>query len=130
MALVNPVGPLSIGVGQGDGSVQIWTWDLTTAEPIGTAVQVPEYADRTWSVKSASTGGATLKLEGSNTDVTADYAPMHDAAVPANTSWTGVPQCIATVENPRYARPNLTTVGSGATWTVTLCARRANPLRQ
>lgn len=113
----------------GDGSIIVWQWVLTTADPIGLAVYLPEWADRTWSIVTAAAGAATIKLEGSNTDVTANFATMHDAAIPATSSWTTGPQCVTTVENPLYVRPNLTTVGVGATWTVTLCARRANPMR-
>lgn len=128
MGVAHPTVTASAAV-QGDGSIIIWTWTLTTANPIGTAVALPEWADRTWSLITAAAGAATIKLEGSNTDVTADFATMHDAAVPATSSWTTGPQVIATVENPLYVRPNLTAVGAGATWTVVLCARRANPMR-
>jgi len=114
----------------GDNSIIVWRWTLTTADPIGTAVSLPEWADRTWSVVATAAGAATLRFEGSNTDVTAEFATMHDAAVPATSSWTTGPQCVTTVENPLFVRPNLTTVGVGATWVITLCARRAHPLRQ
>jgi hypothetical protein len=114
---------------QQDGSVRIFQWVLTTADPTGLAVCLPEWADRTWSVSVGAAGAATLKLEGSNTNVTADFATMHDAAVPATSSWASGPQCVNTVENPVFVRPNLTTPGAGATWTITLCARRASPIK-
>lgn len=126
---VNP-SLVSTAMQGGDGSVIVWQWTLTSANPIGEAVMLPEWADRTWSVSVTAAGTATLKFEGSNTNVTADFATMHDAAIPATSSWTTGPQCVTTVENPLYVRPNLTTPGTGATWVITLCARRANPMRQ
>ena len=121
---VTPV--YSSAVGVEDGTVQIWTWTLTTANPIGLAVQVPEWNIHTWSavVAGTTTGSATLALEGSNTDTTADFGAL--SAVAAGTAYTAtaVPFCKTTLEKPRYVRPNLTSVGSGATWVVTLCATR------
>lgn len=130
MAVVNPTGPVQLGVGQADGSVQMWTWVLTSADATGTAVEVPEWADRTWSFSSAATGSATAAIQGSNTNVDADFAAQSNAAGGAAVTTTTVPLCVAVIENPRFVRPKLTTAGTNAAWTITLCARRANPMRQ
>lgn len=130
MAVVNPTGPVQLGVGQADGSVQMWTWVLTTADTTGEAIEIPEWSDRTWSFKSSATGSATAAIQGSNTNVEADFAPQSNAAGNAAITTTSVPICVAVIENPRFARPKLTTAGTAATWTITLCARRANPMRQ
>ena len=115
-------------VGNGDGSIAIWTWTLTTADPTGTAVEIPEYADKTWSF-SGTLGAAVGAIQGANVNTDAVFAAQSNAAGGTALTVNALPACIAMIENPRFVRPKLTTVGSGATWTVTLCARRANPMR-
>ena len=112
-------------VSTGDGSVVLYTWSLTTANPDGAPISAVEWADRTWQV-TGTFGGATLQPQGSNDGV--NWFPLSNAAGGAAVSLT-VASGVATIELPRYVRPNLTTVGVGAVLTATLCARRAQPLR-
>ena len=130
MAVVNPTGPIQLGVGQADGSVQMWTWVLTTADTTGEAIEIPEWANQTWSFKASATGTATAAIQGSNTNVEADFAAQSNLASGTAITTTSVPICVTANENPRFVRPKLTTAGTAATWTITLCARRANPMRQ
>ena len=117
-------------IGRADNSVVSYTWLLTTGDPTGDAAQIPEWADQTWQFGTATDtlGGATGAAQGSNTDVDADYQTLSNAAgaTPATFAAFGLKTVI---ENPRFVRPKLTAIGAGASITVTLIARRANPLR-
>ncbi len=116
---------VSRDLSNGDGSVVLASWSLTTANPTGTGLEWTEWADRTFQV-AGTFGGATLTLEGSNDGT--NWATLSNAA--GGTAATFTTAGIKTViELPRYVRPNLTTVGVGATLTATLVARRANPMR-
>ena len=112
-------------VSTGDGSVILYTWPLTTADPIGSSIQVVEWADRTWQF-TGTFGGATAQLQGSNDNT--NWFNLSNAAGGAAVSLTAAGGA-ATIELPRYVRPNLTTPGAGAVVSATLCARRAQPLR-
>lgn len=111
--------------GNGDGSVILYSWSLTTANASGAAISGAEWADRTWQA-NGTWGGATLALEGSNDGVT--FSPMSNASGGADIAMTSN-DLASTVELPLWVRPNLTTPGAGAAVTVTLLARRATPLR-
>lgn len=117
-------------LGDEDRSVRMATWALTTADPTGTAVEWPEYSDRTWSVAVGTAGGATMEIQGSNTNVEADFVVLSNAAGGAALSMTTQPQCESSIEAPRFTRPKLTVVGAAAVWTVTLIARRGSGMRQ
>lgn len=108
-----------------DGSTRLFTWTLTTADPAGDAVEWPQWVDRTF--QSVGTwGGATLTFQGSNNGT--DWFTMKKAdggAVATHSANDGT----TVIDSPRYARPNLTTPGTGATVVVTMHARRANPMR-
>lgn len=110
-----------------DRSIMVVTWVLTTADPTGDAYQIPEWIDKTWSA-TGTFGGATVEVQGSNTLPDADFIVMSNAAGGAILTFTAL-GCKTMIEGPRYVRPKLTTVGAGASITVTLCARRANPMR-
>ena len=116
-------------VGDEDRSVREATWVLTTADPIGTPVQWPEYGDRTWAVAVGTAGAATLEIQGANTNVEADFVVLSNAAGGTALSFTTQPQCESSIEAPRFARPKLTVVGVGAVWTVVLIARRGSGMR-
>lgn len=123
---------LSTAVGNQDGSLQMWTWNLTTADPTGDAVEVGEWADRTWQFGTAADtlGGAVGAIQGCNSGVSADFASMSNAVGGAAIAPAALGVVATSVELPRYMRPKLTTVGAGAIITVTLFARRANGMRQ
>ena len=112
----------------GDGSIRTATWTLTTADPTGDAVQMPEWADRTWTV-SGTFGGATCSIEGANTNTDALFTTLSNAAGAAALTFAALGTKTA-IELPMNSRPKLTTVGAGATLTVVLVMRRANSMRQ
>jgi hypothetical protein len=112
-------------IGNGDGSLNLYTWALTTANSDGAPVHAAEWADRTWQA-TGTFGGATVAFQGSNDG--SNWFSMTNAAGGAAIALTAAGGA-TTIESPYYVRPNLTVVGSGATITVTLLARRAQPLR-
>lgn len=114
--------------GQEDGSIKIVTWALTTADPTGVGVEIPEWADRTIQF-TGTWGGATAAFQGSNIDTDGLYGNLSNAAGAAAITKTADGAPIAVIELPRYVRPKLTTVGAGASVTATLMLRRANPMR-
>ena len=101
------------------GSSHKWTWALTTADPTGDVVEQPGASDRSVQVVATAAGGAVLVLEGSNDGV--NYQTLHDEiGVALSFSASGMH---AIVENVQYIRPRLSTVGSGAVWSVYMVAR-------
>lgn len=118
-------------IGSCDGSVGMWTWLLTTADPTGDAVEMPEWADRTWQFgKSGDTlGGSVMTVQGANTNTDADFFGLSNAAGAAALTFNAIPSVKTVIELPRFMRPKLTTPGAGASVTVILVARRANPMR-
>lgn len=118
-------------VGDEDRSIKQATWALTTADPTGTAVEWPEYGDRTWSVSVGVAGGSILQIQGSNTNVEADFVVLSSAAGGTDLNFVvATAQCESSIEAPRFARAKLVTPGAGATVTVTLIARRGSGMRQ
>lgn len=112
-------------VSDGGGSILLLSWPLLTATPDGAQMEKVEWADRTWQAVG-TWGGAVLTFQGSN-DGTNWFGLTNAAGGSAATlSANGG---LSTIELPRYVRPNLTTVGVGAAITVSLCARRATPLK-
>lgn len=109
---------------RGDGSVQIHTWALTTADHTGTPLPMAEWNDRSISF-SGTWGGATAVLEGSNDGVY--YCTLRDpAGVALSFTADGLKQVMETVQ---YVRPRLSVVGTGATVSACLLIRRATPMR-
>lgn len=102
--------------------VRLVTWVLTTADPTGNAVSFPQHADICWQA-IGTFGGATVAAQGSNTDVDADFCPMTNVSGGAAATFTalGIKQ---TIERPLFVRPKLTTVGVGASITVTAMLRK------
>lgn len=123
MATVVPT--MTQEIGSGDGSLILFTWALTSSNTDGQLVSSVEWADRTWQA-AGTWGGATLTLQGSNDGT--NWFTLANAAGGAAATLTANGG-MATVELPRYVRPNLTTAGTGAAVTVTALMRRANPLR-
>ena len=123
-------GPIIAGCGDEDGSIKKCTWTLTSADPTGVGVSIPEWSDRTWHVNNGTIGGATLTVESAATDTDADYAACKNAAGGAAIGITAVPGIATNIENSLFIRPRLNPVGSGASVVVTLIARRGNNMRQ
>lgn len=129
--MATPAPTISRQAGTNDGSLFVATWVLTSADTTGVAVELPEWADRTWQVgTSGDSFGATgvCSIQGCHTNVDADFATLSNAAgaTAATFSAAGVKTVI---ELTRYMRPKLTTPGTNASVTVILVARRANPMR-
>lgn len=99
-------------------NVTIHTWNLTTADPTGDAVELPMASDRT--VQFTGTwGSATAILEGSLDNVT--FLGLND---PSSTAISKTADGIeAVLENVRYIRPRLSVVGTGAAVKAVLMSR-------
>lgn len=109
-----------------DGSVFLISWLLTTADNDGAPIDGIEWADRSMLCQSVAWGGATVGLEGSN-DGGAVYVPLADPQGGAISKSANAIEAV--LELTRLMRPRLTTVGTAASITVSIIARRANPLR-
>jgi len=122
-------------MGAQDGSLAVWTWNLTTADPFGTPVEWPEWADVTWHITNTTWGGATLTLQGSNvaapaTGTSADWFTLNNAAGGTALTFTaGANAGCTSIETPRWIRPALTTAGVGAVVRVLLMRRRQTRMR-
>lgn len=123
---------ITFAVSQGDGSIMKATWNLTTADPTGDAISLPEWADRTWQFgKSGDTlGGSVMTVQGCNTGTDADFSGLSNAAGAAALTFNALQSTKTVLELPLYMRPKLTTPGAGAVVTVIMIARRANPMRK
>ncbi|MBK8810768.1 MAG: hypothetical protein IPN69_08570 [Acidobacteria bacterium] len=108
----------------GDGSIIKYTWNLTTADPIGDALAFPAWADRCFTL-TGTWGGATAAIQGSNGS---NYVTLTNGAT-GESATTTVDSVITPFEGVLYVRPNLTVVGVGASVTVIIIARRSSPLR-
>jgi thiamine pyrophosphate-dependent acetolactate synthase large subunit-like protein len=109
----------------GDGSTQMFTWALTTANSDGAPLEWASFSDRTF-MAVGTWGGATMTVEGSNDGT--NWVPLSDAAG-ATDATAAANKAITVVELTRYVRPNLTTPGTGAVVTASIVMRRATPLR-
>lgn len=110
---------------EGDGSVQLITWNLTTADHTGAAINGSRWADRSVIFQSVAWGGATAAVEGSN-----DKSVFIALADPQGTAISKTANAIeAVLELTQWLQPRLTTVGTAAAVTVSIVARRANPMR-
>jgi hypothetical protein len=106
------------------------TWVLTTADPSGAQIAIPEFNEKVWTIGNAAGdafGGATCSLQGVN--ATGDTLVTLNKAAGGATATAAAAATISTIENTLFVAPVLTAVGAGATITVTLLARRANILR-
>lgn len=128
MATVNPTDPtIGTGTASGDNSVRILQWSLTSTNADGAPIRMPEWADITWTF-TGTWGGATAKVQGSADGSTFVTTGLSNAAGGTEAS-ASADKIFTTIERPLYMRPILTTVGAGATITVTAVIRRAQPLR-
>lgn len=96
---------------------ELWTWaNLLTANTDGSPVKSAEHMDVTWQLVAANAGTSTIKLQGSNDGTNWFVLNMAAGGTPA--SFTASGGC-TTLERPVYVRPQITTGGTAADWTVT-----------
>lgn len=124
---------------ENDRSIKKVIWTLTTANPIGLAVALPEWADKTFDIDGTSSGlswggTAVCGLKGGNTG-TSDAVlnpilmSLATGGGAGNATTSAANKLMTVIENPLFVYPELTTVGVGATVRVTLICRRATPMR-
>lgn len=102
----------------GDRSVMLFTWTLTTADHTGDPISWTDWTDR--SVQMAGTwGGATAVLEGANV---ATYLSITDPQGNAISKTADALE--ACTEITRFVRPRLSAVGAGASIVVNLLCRK------
>lgn len=130
-----PVTPTMVRqVPQSDGQDRdfvLATWVLTTANPIGVAINLPDYTNKVWTIGNASGdafGGAVCSLKGVQ-DTSTSTALVLNKASTGLTATSSAIDVVTTLENHLFVFPELTTVGIGATVTVRLLARRLKFLR-
>lgn len=114
-------------IGSADSSAILVTWNLTTADHTGAALEMPEWADRTMQAYGTTWGGATLAIEGSNDGV--NWVSLKSVADVTAIALTADGMALL-LELPRYIRPRLTAVGVGAVVAVTIAIRRPTPMRK
>ncbi len=117
-------GTLIQGFG-GDDVCLLANWALTTADPIGTAVQHPQWHDRVLSVGGGTWGGATMVVEGGNDGV--NYAALKD--VYGNAAQLTADGIIHIQMVPQFMRVRLSVVGVGASIAPKMLIRRPTDLR-
>lgn len=104
----------------GDRSVMMISWDLTTADHTGTAVAWCDWADRSVTFVGTNWGGSTVALEGSNDGTT--WLPIADPQGTAITrTANGIEACL---ELTRFVRARLSTTGTAAVVNATLIMRK------
>lgn len=135
---VTPTFPELVESSTNDRSIMKVVWTLTTANPIGLAVALPEWADKTFDIDGTSAGlawgGAVCGLKGGNTGTSAAVLnpivmSLATGGGASNATTTAANKLMTVIENPLFVYPELTTVGAGATVRVTLICRRATPMR-
>lgn len=103
----------------------IFTWVLTSADPIGDLIELPGWADRSIQSFGTFAGGSVVEAEGSNenpVDPPANFSPLNDHfGTPIAQSVAGLD---GIAENTRVIRPILNPVGVAATITVKIMVRR------
>ena len=122
MAIVTPtVKDLS-----GDGSVQLITWNLTTADHTGASIKSALYSDKTVVFQGAAAwGSATAAVEGGN-----DNSVFLALTDPQGNAISKTADGVEKIEeNTAYLQPRLTTPGTAAAVTVSIVARRPTPMR-
>lgn len=114
-------------IGSADSSALLVTWNLTTADHTGAALEMPEWADRTMQAYGTTWGGARLAIEGSNDGT--NWVSLKSVADVTAIALTADGMALL-LELPRYIRPRLTTVGVAAVIAVTIAIRRPTPMRK
>lgn len=120
-----------IDISEGEGYVKVAQWTLTSADPKGDPIELPEYNDITWTVLSTGTtlGGAVVSVRTGPNTTDADFCQCKNAAGGAAIALNAVATCATSIERSRYIAPYLSTVGAGATVVVHATMRRSNPKR-
>lgn len=103
--------------------VYLVTWPLTTADPTGDAVSLPQCPDMCWQGQSAAWGSATLAAQGSNFNVEADFGAMTNVNGGAAITQTAAAAGKQSIEGPLFIRAKLTAVGSAAVITASVLCR-------
>lgn len=105
-----------------DGICTLYSWTLTSTDVDGAPFADAGAPDIVWQARG-TWGGATLTIQGSNTNTDAHFFTLSNAAGGTAATFTqdGVKQ---TIEVPIYKRPKLTTAGAGASVVVTALVRR------
>lgn len=94
------------------GNSHEFVWDLTTADHTGVACEIPGAPDKCGQFVGSNWGGATAGWEGSNDGVV--FAPITEVDLTATASTSDATGLQTLLDNPRYIRPRLTTVGTAA----------------
>lgn len=109
----------------GDHSVELVSWDLTTANHTGAAIDRVQWADRTVTFVGTNWGGATAILEGSN-----DAATFIGLTDPQGTAISKTGDAVeAVLELTNWMRPRLSVAGTAAVVNVSMVVRRPTPIR-
>lgn len=105
-----------------DGICTLYSWTLTSSNVDGAPFADSGSPDIVWQALG-TWGGATLTIQGSNTNTDANFMTLSNAAGGTAATFTadGLKQ---TIEVPIYKRPKLTTAGAGASVVVTALVRR------
>jgi hypothetical protein len=121
MAIVQPI----FADISGDGSVKKITWNLTTADTTGAAIDWCQWADRSVLFYATTWGTSTAVLEGSN-----DTTNFIGLADPQGTAISKTADAVESVlELTQWVRPRLSVPGTAAVVSVSLVCRRNQPLR-
>lgn len=121
------VTPTFSQVGQGDNSAVLYTWVLTTANPVGVPIDDAHLnLNACYVTASATWGGATLAWQAGNDGSNLYTASNAAGATAATLTANGGMQI---TECGRYRGPTLTVAGSGATVTVLALLTRSQPGR-
>lgn len=101
------------------GAILHASWALTTANADGRGVPVAGFKNFNWQAILGNLGGSVLSFEGSNDGTNWYPLTKVGGSTAATLTASGGAE---TNEHPLYVRPNLSTPGAGAVWTVTLVA--------
>jgi hypothetical protein len=107
----------------GDGSVIKCVWTGLTTNDTGVPFKMVEFADRCVQI-TGTFGGATVNIKGSNDGTNYDFLtdPQGNNIAKTVQSAEAITECM------EYLRPDVSG-GAGTSVTITLVARRNNPMR-
>ena len=112
-------------IGEQDGSVKIISWaQAAVGDLVSDSVELPQWGDRSVQFTATTWGTGSVSLEGSNDGVV--FLPLYD---PNGIVITATANKLEQVlEITRYVRVQWT-IAPTSVGTITLLARRANPMR-
>lgn len=119
MATVTPTVKPNSELAAPKGAIYCASWALTTANADGRGVPVAGFKTFNWQAVATNVGGSVLAFEGSNDGTNWYPLTKVGGSTAATASASGGAE---TNEHPLFVRPNLTTAGAAAVWTVTLVA--------